>query len=70
MNQVLITADEAKVLIGCAKMKILEWIESGELLAIDICIEQGCRPCWRIGKVSALRMQKECRKGFVRRKRC
>ena len=63
MGDFLLTITEAKELIGCARLKVFEWIDEGKLLAIDIRTDGSERPHWRISKASALAMRTVCRRG-------
>lgn len=67
MANVLLTEAEAKELIGCARVKIREWIYEGQLWAMNIStnpcpdLDSGYR--YRISRDSALAMQQVCRRG-------
>ncbi len=66
-EKILLTETEAKELIGCARVKIREWIDEGKLWAVNISTnpfpnqDSGYR--YRISRDSALAMQKICRSG-------
>lgn len=65
MAKVLLTETEAKELIGCARVKVREWIYEGKLWAMNIStnpcpdLDSGYR--YRVSRESALTMRGECR---------
>lgn len=63
MEDVLLTDAEAQALIGCARQKMMEWIDEGKLWAINIQTQSASRTCWRIGKASALAMRRAFMRG-------
>lgn len=63
MHDELITEAEARELIGCARHRMREWVRDGSLWVINIATDLSGRPCYRVGRASALEMQKVCRKG-------
>ena len=72
MKDELIDERAAKKLLGCTGEDLYRWIEEGKLWAINIAIDgdpEECRPCYRIGKASALMMRRECKKSAGIRKR-